>query len=92
MIGKPSKVSKIKLYYNNAAYWNGATHTCGFEFLSKEGRTFLLVGDSAGYTTKVFEVEENEQVIGIKALTVTAPAHVNHGSLVNLQFKIAKVI
>ena len=51
----------------------GAAGTTGFEFLNKEGKTVLKVGNSTGYTTKVFKVEENEQVIGIKALTNTEP-------------------
>ena len=42
--------------------------------------------------TKVFKVEENEQVIGIKAQTRSDPTHENHGTLYNLQFKIAKFI
>ena len=92
MIAKPLKVSQIKIYYYNPSNSNGATLTEGFEFLSKEGKTVLLVGKSAGHTTKVFKVEENEQVIGIKAFNVPEQIHVNHGSLVNLQFKIAKII
>jgi hypothetical protein len=46
------------------------------------------VGDFGG-TDKVFRVGENEQVIGIKALTVKDPTDINHGSLYNLQLKIA---
>ncbi len=51
MIAKPSKVSKIKLYYYNPSNLKGATLTKGFEFFSKEGKTVLLVGDPAGFTT-----------------------------------------
>ncbi len=68
MIVKPSKVSEIKLYLRFVSDEIGF-YTNGFEFLNKEGRTVLLVGDSAGFITKVFKVGENEQVIGIKALT-----------------------
>ena len=90
LIAKPSKVSEIKLYHRFVSD-EISFFTNGFEFLNKEGRTVLLVGNSAGCNTKVFKVGENEQVIGIKALTSkkkTAP----HGSLLNLQFKIAKII
>ena len=73
------------------------TQTSGIEFLNKEGKSLLKVGRFNGdffgkVTTKVFEVEENEQVIGIKAYTRRDPTHYAHGCLRNLQFKIAKLI
>ena len=52
----------------------------------KAGKFFVLE------ITRVFEVEENEQVIGIKAQTYRDPTKSNHGQLSNLQFKIAKLI
>jgi hypothetical protein len=60
--------------------------------LNKEGRSILTVGGLDGTTTKVFDIEENEQVIGIKAPTKKDPASLNHGAPYNLQFKIAKLI
>ena len=51
----------------------------------------MRVGDFNRNTSKVFEVEENEQVIGIKAHTGD-PTGGDHGCLVNLQFKIGKLI
>ncbi len=90
LIAKPSKVSEIKLYHKFVSDEIGF-YTHGFEFLNKEGRTVLLVGNSAGCTTKVFKVEENEQVIGIKALTAKKNKFIL-GSLFNQQFKIAKII
>ena len=83
-------MAKIKLNYNNAAFYPGATFTEGFEFLNKEGKSLLKVGLFNGDTTKVFKVEESEQVIGIKAHTRSDPTFSNHGSLFNLQFKISK--
>ena len=61
-----------------------------FEFLNKEGKSLLKVGRfDEDYTTKVFEVEEDEQVIGIKTQIVAGSK--NH-SMYNLQFKIGKLI
>ena len=74
-------------YYGNGSY----TATVGIEFLNKEGKSLLKVGDF-NHKTKVFEVEENEQVIGIKAHTPSDPTDPCHGCLINLQFKIGKLI
>ncbi len=52
----------------------------------------MKIGRFEGETTKFFKVEENEQVIGIKAETRSDPANTSHGTLYNLQFKIAKLI
>ncbi len=60
--------------------------------MNKEGETVLKVGYLAECTPKVFKVEENEQVISIKAFTVQAESNPLHGSLINLKFKIAKFI
>ncbi len=63
--------------------------------MNKEGKSILKVGSlvKESYTTnKVLKLEENEQVIGIKAFTVRDPANRCHGSLYSLQFKIAKFI
>ena len=62
--------------------------TVGIEFLNKEGKSLLKVGNFDGRYTEVFEVEENEQVIGIKAQNDIY----NPSPLLNLQFKIAKLI
>ena len=83
-------MAKIKLNYYD--YSSGYTFTCGFEFLNKEGKSLLKAGLCNGYITKVFEVNEDEQVIGIKAHTVRDPKEAYHGSLLNLRFKIGKTI
>jgi hypothetical protein len=90
MIEKQSKVGKIRLNYNYEIY-KGAD-ILGFEFLNKEGESILLYGIFDGVFNKEFSVEDNEQVIGIKAQTVENPASRCHGMLYNLQFKIAKLI
>jgi hypothetical protein len=90
MIAQPCKVAQIRLNYFNLV--QGDTLTSGFEFLNKEGRSVLKVGAFDGPTTKVFKLDENEQVIGIKEQTDIDPANPNHGRLYNLQFKIAKFI
>jgi hypothetical protein len=52
----------------------------------------MKIGMFDGETTKVFKVEENEQVIGIQTHTLRDPKSFSHGALYNLQFKIAKLI
>ena len=52
----------------------------------------MKVGPFNGEETKVFEVKENEQVIGIKACTEVFPTDWEHGRLHVLQFKIGKWI
>ncbi len=79
-------MAQIKIYYVNLAGYPGCTFTYGFEFYSKEGKSILTVGEFCG-SRKVVDVGEDEQVVGIKAQT---PTHMNHGSLYNLQFQIAK--
>ena len=59
-------MAQIRHCYNKNI---GYTVTDGIEFLDKEGESLLKVGDFYGDTTEVFEVDENEQVIGIKAHT-----------------------
>ena len=51
----------------------------------------MRVGSFVKRDTEEFEVEENEQVIGIKAYTGD-PTSIRHGGLHNLQFKIGKLI
>ncbi len=70
------------------------TYTQGFQFFDKEGKTILSYGGGGPYErhTKFFEVEKNEKVIGIKAITEGDPARKDHGALYGLQFKIAKLV
>ena len=57
--------------------------------MNKEGKSLLKAGKFFVLEiTRVFEVEENEQVIGIKAHTDSD----GNGRLYNLQFKIGKLI
>ncbi len=46
----------------------GVKITNGFEFLDKNGVSILKVGTFTGIDT-VFIIKENEQVIGIRAIT-----------------------
>ena len=82
----------IKHCYKDAQTYPGTTFTCGFEFLSKEGKSILNVGHFDGTYSKQFKVADDECVIGIKAKTMGDSARSNHGSLYNLQFKIAKLL
>ncbi len=81
-------MTQIRLNFNESTTYPGCTFTNGFELLGLQGNSVYKVGDFGG-TDVVFRVEDNEQVIGIKALTVRDPSDINHGSLYNLQLKIA---
>ena len=84
-------MAQIKLHYSIYESWENLAHTNGFDFLNKQGKTILKFGRVYG-KTEVFNIEVNEQVIGIKAKTCWDLKHVCHGALYNLQFKIAKLI
>ncbi len=92
MIQQPFRVAQIILNYGNSKHFPGATVTEGFEFLDKNGRSLLSVGCFDRPYTDEISIEDNEQVIGIKALTVRDPASNIHGALYNLQFKLAKLL
>ncbi len=92
MIDLQSKVTQIKTNSINFHLYPGVVATYGLEFLDKEGKSILIVGPLDGNTTKVFNVEENEQFISIKALTVREPTDTYHGTLYNFKFKIVKLI
>jgi hypothetical protein len=60
--------------------------------LNKEGISILKTGNFDGIM-QVFKIEDNEQVIGIKAKTKRDTADKkNYGRLYNLQFQIVKLI
>ena len=87
-------MAQIKLdyfIYPASSYYPGSTFTYGFEFLNKEGKSILKIGKFDGHI-KVFSLEENERVIGIKAQTGRDPTLSIHGALFNLTFKISKLI
>ena len=52
----------------------------------------MKVGKFKFAFTEVFNVLDDEQVIGIKAHTLADATFGSHGKLYNLQFKIAKLI
>jgi hypothetical protein len=41
---------------------------------------------------KIYDLDDGEQVIGIRALIDRDPNSINHGQFYNLQFKIASLI
>jgi hypothetical protein len=89
MIDSTAKVAQIRINFKVSTGYLRATYTDGFEFLNKQGKSILKVGPFTGDITKVAKVEENENVIGIKAQIRKDPTSNNHGKLYNLQFIIA---
>ena len=88
-------MAQIKLdyfIYPASSYYPGSTFTYGFEFLNKEGKSILKIGEFKNENIKVSSLEENKRVIAIKAQTRRDPTLFDHGSLYNLTFKIAKLI
>jgi hypothetical protein len=85
-------VASITVYNQASTYFQGASLAIGFKFFDKEGKPIFQVGSHYGQYGQLCSIKENEKVIGIKALTVRDPDNLNHGSLYNLQFKIAKLI
>ncbi len=89
-IKQKEKVSTIHLFQSQL-YNSQLQIFYGVEFFNKRGKSILQAGDTKTIVYSVINVEDDEQVIGVKAATLPKD-HQNCGLLYDVKFKIAKIL
>lgn len=84
LIPQTSKVARIRMDFHIAKGFVGYTLNDKVEFLDKSSCRIVSVGARTGSISKVIDLAEDEEVIGIKAKAID-------GKLFNLQFKIGRL-